>query len=169
MTKKQSSLSSYGPPISLLILVCALYMKKPEFRHFVDEKLPWIKDTLEKITPPSAGGGDGTTGPGSDPGTAQPPPWSSAPDASGAPTFDLQKVAANPALWPKTITLKINAYFPAVLDGKEVGGILTAPKGSEVKVVTIRGGKVGLEYRGGGAWVDIRYTDFEERVRHGLH
>jgi hypothetical protein len=88
--------------------------------------------------------------------------------APAKPAFDLQRVCADPALWPKTVMLKRNVDFPAVLNGKSIG-TLRAPKGSQARLVTIQSGKLGVEYRGGGAWLDFDSTDFEERARLAYH
>jgi hypothetical protein len=70
--------------------------------------------------------------------------------------------------WPKTVYLKAPVDFPAVLEGKVVGK-LRAAAGAEARVVKVSGGKVGVEYRGGGAWLDFDRTDFVERARLAWH
>lgn len=77
---------------------------------------------------------------------------------------DLQKIAGNRALWPKTVTLTKDATFPAVLNGKIVGS-LVAPAGSEVILHSIKDDKVGLEFNGGGAWLPVDQTDLLARAQ----
>lgn len=76
---------------------------------------------------------------------------------------DLQKIASNRALWPKTLTLTKPATFPAVFNGKIVGS-LVAPAGSEVILHSIKDDKVGLEFNGGGAWLPVDQTDLLARA-----
>lgn len=189
MSKEEKSRASYlGPAISLVIVLVSVYVRRPDFRNYVDGKFALVKETVEKHFQPSErqAGETSDAAPGADPGAARPqnPPVADSPDASVPPPqagarpgavadavkgdFDLQKVWANPSLWPKTVMLKRNVYFPAVLDGKTIG-TLKAPIGTEARLVTIRSGKLGLEYRGGGAWLDPAGTDFEERARLAYH
>ena len=184
MSKKSSGFPIFGPLLSLAVVTAGLYVKMPQFRNFVDEKVPQIKEAVAKYAP--SFGSKVAENPASAPETPggeseQPPkppapgaPEARLPDAgppspetrpgavpeSAKPAFDLQKVCSDPALWPKTVSLKRNVYFPAVLNGKVVG-TLRAPKGAEARLVTIQNGKLGLEYQGGGAWLDLGGTDFE--------
>jgi hypothetical protein len=56
--------------------------------------------------------------------------------------------------------------FPAVVEGKVVGNALVL-KGTQVHLVRIEAGKLGLDYRGGGIWADVVETDLAERVPRG--
>ncbi len=58
--------------------------------------------------------------------------------------------------------------FPAVVGGKVVGK-LRAPAGAETRVMKLANGQVGVEYHGGGTWLDFDRTDFVERVRIAWH
>jgi len=80
---------------------------------------------------------------------------------------DLQKIAGNRALWPKTVTLTKAATFPAVFNGKIVGS-LVAPAGSEAILHSIKDDKVGLEFNGGGAWLPVDQTDLIARASKSL-
>lgn len=173
-----------GPPLSGLLLITALYVKKPGARDFIDQKCPWVKDTLGKYAPPFEV--RVVRVPAPTPAPAEQIPRSaniitfSAPSSTPPPppitenvpsvpvarvnTFDLEKVCADPTRWPKTVHLKAAVDFPAVLEGKVVGKLRAAP-GTEARVVKVSGGKVGVEYRGGGAWLDFEHTDFVERAR----
>ena len=186
MSKEPSRFSAVRPLVSRVVVLISVYVRRPDFRSFVDAKFAWVKENAGKYAPRLGGNPvetpAATPEPGSD--SAQPPrpsaagePGVSAPlpepkpgvfSEAGKPAFDLQRVCADPTLWPKTVVLKRNVYFPAVLDGKTIG-TLRAPKGSEARLVTIRSGKLGLEYRGGGAWLDPGGTDFEERARLAFH
>jgi hypothetical protein len=77
--------------------------------------------------------------------------------------FDLQQLARDPAHWPRKVTLKKPATFPAVVNGKVVGSLI-APTGAEANLKSIKDGKVGLEYQGGGAWLAVEDTDLAARV-----
>ncbi len=72
------------------------------------------------------------------------------PTPTPAPVFDLQKLAREPARWPKKVALRKASTFPAVLNGKAIGS-LVAPVGAEANLQAIRDGKVALVYQGGGA------------------
>jgi hypothetical protein len=100
-------------------------------------------------------------------------PWTSKPEVAAVkaaptpvPVFDLQKLSHDPSLWPKKVALKKEATFPAVVDGKVVGSVI-APAGVETNLKSIKDGKVGVEYQGGGAWLAVGDTDLEARVMGG--
>ena len=78
--------------------------------------------------------------------------------------IDLAKLSANQADWPKAVLLRKATEFPAVVDGKVVGKIIV-PKDTEVHLLKIEAGKLGLEYRGGGLWADTDDTDLADRLR----
>ena len=175
-----------GLPLSGLLLITALYVKKPGARDFIDQKLPWVKETIgqyappfevrlvkvkppapapvEEIPPPKKGSAFALP-----PATPLPPPVvekTSSPPMPKADPFDLEKLCADPSRWPKTVRLKAPVDFPAVLEGRVVGK-LRAAVGTETRVVKVSGGKIGVEYHGGGAWLDFDRTDFLERARQG--
>jgi hypothetical protein len=77
---------------------------------------------------------------------------------------DIAWLGASRERWPKTVTLKRTVNFPAVISGK-VAGRFDAPAGTVANLVLIRDGKVGVEYRGGGALLDPRDTDLLERAQ----
>src|SRR4030095_11776127 len=107
-----------------------------------------------------------TNGSGSAPQAVASAPQEAAATAayrSNAGAVDLPKLAADPASWPKTVKLKKAHEFPAVVDGKAVGKI-QAPSGSETRLVAIQSGRLGLEFRGGGAWVAPEETDLSEQL-----
>jgi hypothetical protein len=63
------------------------------------------------------------------------------------------------------VLLKKAQEFPAVVAGKVVGKV-EAPTGTEARLMSIQDGKLGVEYRGGGAWVAVEETDLAQRLRH---
>lgn len=168
MSHKPSKFWIFAFPASLVILAGAYYIKIPSARKFIDEHTSlghqlfgrFVQDTVivEKVpaaeTPvdPYAA----LTGQGSAPTTK-----ASAP--SKPRVFDLQELARDPAHWPQKISLKKPATFPAVVGGKVVGS-LTAPVGAEANLKSIKDGKVGVEYQGGGAWLAVEDTDLAARV-----
>lgn len=167
-----------GPPLSVLLLLTALYVKKPWARDFIDQKLPWVRSGIGRYAPPFEVRVVRIAPPTPAPVEEIPPrgqrsafspPPAVAAEIPAAPavksdTFDLEKVCADPARWPKTVHLKAPVEFPAVLEGKVVGK-LRVVAGTEARVVKVSAGKVGVEYRGGGAWLDFESTDFVERAR----
>ena len=179
-------------PLSLALLAVALYIKRPAARDFVDRHCPWVKQTVGKYAPPfevqianaapAPASGTEDTVPSPQPVTNQTanaapppaPPPTSAPDPAPstftavASPFDLDKVCADPSRWPKTVRLKAAVDFPAVVVGKVVGK-LRAPAGAETRVMKLANGQVGVEYHGGGAWLDFDRTDFVERARIAWH
>ena len=144
--------------LAVLVVVAALsYWKVAGTRNFVDEKLPFVKDTLTRYGAAPAP----TDAPAN--GTATTPDAAPAP-APAAMTF--QALAADPTAWPRTVRLKKAVQIPAVVGGKEVGKV-TVKAGTEVNFVRVRtqDGKVGIEYQGGGTWVMPEETDLMERTR----
>jgi hypothetical protein len=73
------------------------------------------------------------------------------------------KLASDRTAWPKTVTLKTAREFPAVVNGK-VAGKIAVPAGTEANLVSIQGGKLGVEYGGGGAWFAADETDLAQRL-----
>jgi hypothetical protein len=126
-----------------------------------------IKDPPAEAPPPSPGEPPQTHS--SPPSVARKPapsslsflPPASEPHEDG---LTLQAFTANRSLWPKTVVLRRTIEFPAVLDGKVIGKT-KAPAGTEANLVMMNGLLVGVEFRGGGAWVPISQTDLMERAR----
>lgn len=173
--------------LSVVFLAAAYYVKVPEFRKFVDSKTPlareylgrWVQEPVVKIEwkgemdplfakpTPTRSVTKASEAPAPQPVAAKVPDASMLPVApSPSPAEmapDLQKITANRALWPKTLTLTKPATFPAVFNGKIVGS-LVAPAGSEVILHSIKDDKVGLEFNGGGAWLPVDQTDLLARA-----
>jgi hypothetical protein len=144
-----------------VVLVGIAYARVPPFREFADAKAPWFKQNIGHYLVGSAPGGDArATG-----GDAQTPGGDAADPNSvtGKKGVDFADFAAHPASWPKTLAIKVDTQFPAVINNKMVGSV-RAPAGSEVHLVSVENGKLGVEYRGGGAWVKPEATDLSERV-----
>jgi hypothetical protein len=169
MRKIQSKIWSIAFALSLVFLASAYYLRMPAFRKFVDAKTPLARKYLGDLVqePPAkvdwkgedpffTMGKDAPAEPESPVRPAAPPP------ASGVAP-DLQTIASNRALWPKTVKLTRAATFPAVSNGKIVGSLI-APAGSEVILHSIKDGKVGLEFNGGGAWLPVDQTDLLARA-----
>lgn len=83
-------------------------------------------------------------------------------------TVDLAALSNTPNEWPKAVELKEAVEFPAVLNGKVVGKV-KVPPGVHAHLLLVRGGKVGVEYQGGGAMVDVSETDLIEQVLAARH
>ena len=152
---KQSGSSA----VRLLVLLALLlgagavsYWKVKGTRDFVDQKMPFVKETLARFgtAPPDA------------PADAPPATDAGAAPAPSAMTF--QTLAADPTAWPRTVRLKKAVEIPAVVGGKEVGKVMVKA-GTEVNLARIKDGKVGVEYQGGGAWLQPDDTDVMERAR----
>ena len=139
--------------LALLLVVGAVsYWKVKGTRDFVDQKMPFVKETLSRF--------------GAAPADA-PSDASSTTDAVPAPApalMTFQTLAADPTAWPRAVRLKKAVEIPAVVGGKEVGKVMVKA-GTEVNLARIKDGKVGVEYQGGGAWLEPDETDLMERVR----
>jgi hypothetical protein len=162
-----------GLPASLLVLAAAYYIKVPTAREWIDARTPlgkqlfgrWVSNayapTAESEAPapdptghseiPGVPQGDGASLPNVPPPVQQPV------------TYDLQTLAQDSSLWPRQVRLRKPTTFPAVVDGKTVGS-LVAPSGTAVNLVRIQGGKLALEYKGGGVWSAVDDTDLATRV-----
>lgn len=148
----------------LVALVCAvalvfiIYIKVPAVQVVMDEKLPWFKAPAEKIS--------SLLNPDAAPAPAAPPAStvSSTPQPVATPSVDLAALTPSSPEWPKSLSLKKPVEFPAVQDGKVIGKIV-APAGSEVHLIVIRNGQLGIEYKGGGAMVDPEITDVIAQVQ----
>lgn len=154
--------------LSLVFLAAAYYIRVPTVRTAIDARAPWVNGFLGQFVEDSpvavAPRPVPIEEPLAAPERAEP---TSPPKEKTAPPeiFDLRKLAADRAAWPVAVTLARATDFPAVVDGKVVGSV-TAPKGAEVKLVTISGGKLGVDYQGGGAWLFVEETDLMARVQH---
>ena len=154
-----------GPPISLMLLAITLYVKYSDVRSFVDRTCPWVKNNIGRYAPAFP------VEPKPEPPSVEFQPAPSRPTAAVAATpvpapkpFNLATVCAEAGRWPKSVAIKKAVEIPSVIGGNVVGKLrLTA--GCEVHVASVRDGKVGIEYRGGGAWLDLESTDFVERAR----
>ena len=152
---KQSGSGAVRLLVLLALLLAAAgvsYWKVAGTRDFVDQKMPFVKETLARFG----------AAPTEAPADAAAAPDAVAPTAPAAMTF--QTLAADPTAWPRTVRLKKAVEVPAVVGGKEVGKV-TVAAGTEVNMARIKDGKVGIEYQGGGAWLTPEETDLMERVR----
>lgn len=139
--------------LALLVVAGAVsYRRVPGTRDFVDQKMPFVKETLARFGAAPA-----------DPATDATPSDGSAPPAP-AKAVTFESLAADPTSWPRAVRLKKAVEMPAVVDGKQVGKV-TVNAGTEVNLARIKDGKVGIEYQGGGAWLTPDETDLMERVR----
>ncbi len=181
-------------PLSVVFLAAVYYIKVPAFRNAVDERTTIVNGLLGRfvqesgtkvivlrgeLDPMFAKSKEGRE-PGQVPAVATPAPAITkgpeavSPTAPVAPVqasatpapvaADFQTIAADRTKWPKKVALTKAVTFPAVLNGKIVGS-LVAPAGTEANLVQITGGKLGLEFNGGGASVPVGETDFLRRVQ----
>lgn len=164
---------------SVILLAVASYVKLPPFRHFVDEKCPWIKEQLAKYGIAFADGpiAAPVAPTNSSFPQATPPPIeelpnnaSSNPSGPGKPV-DVYKLTADLSRLPKTVTILSPVVFPAVTNGK-ANGKLRVPAGTEVQLLRIGGGKLGVVFtpdgttaNSSGAWVWPEETDLSERLK----
>ena len=175
MSHKSNKFWLCALPVSLLILAAAYYIKVPAARRFIDAHTSlgrqlfgsFVHDAVivETIPRPARSAELSATADArrSSLADAKPAPAARPATPTPVPVFDLQKLAGDPSLWPKKVTLKKAVTFPAVVGGKVVGS-LVAPAGAEANLKGIKEGKVGLEYQGGGAWLPVGDTDLEVRV-----
>ena len=177
MSQQLSKLWLLGPPFAIAVSILAYYAVFPSFRTWVDNHFPWAATHVGVYLPVRNSDeqrqrlrGKGITQEpkpaepvaAATPAPATPPPKPVYVQADGS--LDLPKLAANHADWPKALTLRAAREFPAVVDGKSVGNVIV-PKGTEVHLMKIEAGKLGLEYRGGGAWAEPAETELAEQVR----
>lgn len=153
---------------SLVFLAFAYYVKSQTMRSAIDARLPWVAANVGSRLPQFEETVIIKTEPKKDsapaPLVANVPPATPTPAAPAEPeVFDLNKLAADRASWPAKVTLNKAKNFPAVVNGKVVGE-LVAPAGTEVGLVKISGGKLGVEYQGGGAWLFVEETDVIART-----
>ena len=187
MKKSPSKLWAFGPPSAVLLLTMAYYINMPSFRDLVDARLPFVHQLMAPLArqpqvvviddsqadAPRAPfeGSQRMTTPKPETPTQGAPPHSKPPGpgdhANPSPADqggDLKSLFTDRSCWPKVVTLKRRVEFPAVANGKVIGK-LTAPQGSIANLVVVKDGKLGVEYRGGGAWLDVKDTDALARMR----
>ena len=161
-------------------VAAAYYLNVPEFRRAVDSRLPWVRE--ESRTWPAAPPQEPQREVAAKPPTPAPPPTRAPipkprvvaeaprlPEATPTPRplesgNKFEELARDRASWPRTVRLKQTVTFPAVVGGRVVGKLHLAA-GSMANLVTMSSGKIGLEYRGGGAWVSPEQTDLFEQVQ----
>jgi hypothetical protein len=120
----------------------------------------------------SDGGGDGyippapsytppVTTPPADvsPPPTQPPP----PQAKQLDSVLLNKLAQVPALWPKQVMLIQDFTFTKITDGVAVG-LVGAPAGTQVDLVSVNGPKLIVSYMGNRAEIDASVTNIGDLV-----
>ncbi len=164
---------------SLIFLFVAYYVTKPGLRTAVDAHAPWVQGCLGRFVRNSGETANAAPRPrpaaepavapaplpAVAPPTEVPTPPAPAPVVPAQPeAFDLKKLAANRPAWPARIAIIKAIDFPAVANGKVVGSV-HAPAGTEVGLLTISGGKLGVEYQGGGAWLFVEETDIIARTQ----
>jgi hypothetical protein len=182
MRKSPNKLWAFGPPLSLLLLAFAYYVKVPSFRDAVDSRFPWAKEHLAQFVPqPTVVMIKDPANPGEPNSPPDPGDASSATSSTGAgrkkakanstpvpeaheEPLTMERFVANPALWPKKVKLRKTIEFPAVLNRKVVGKI-QAPPGTEANLRQIKDQQLGVEFQGGGAWVPIGETDLMDQVK----
>ncbi|MEY5012176.1 MAG: hypothetical protein RLZZ253_3315 [Verrucomicrobiota bacterium] len=177
---RTSKLWIFGPPFALLISALVYYVKFPGFRDWTDRNIPWVKENVAPRLPALRESIEQQVRTHSDVKSLVTDLVSPTPDpapAIGVPaepakksyvlkdgSIDLQELAATPADWPKVLSLKKPTQFPAVRDGQVIG-TLTAPMGSEVRLVKIHQGKIGVEYQGGGGWIAPEDSNLGEKLQ----
>ena len=168
MNNRPSAFAVLAPVLLILIAGFVYYAKYHWARTWVDERIPWVKENIGSRLPSLViiVGPDGQPIDANGGNAAEENVPATARYISSNGVIDLTKLAADPASWPKTVKLKKPREFPAVVDGKAVGKI-QEPPGSEARLVAIQAGKLGLEFRGGGAWVAPEETDLANRLSNG--
>jgi hypothetical protein len=177
---KQHGIWNILLPLSVVFLGVVYYIKVPSVRRAIDARTDIASDLLGRFvdkpepvvmrreTPPRTPMPlDNSSMPRNRP--LDPPPISATPRPVATPepvpaVFDPQKLAAEPARWPKKVALLKPATFTAMLNGKPIGS-LVVPAGSEVRLKSIQDGKLGLEFNGGLASVAVDDTDLVARVK----
>jgi hypothetical protein len=188
MSKKTNLLWKTGMAVAWTAVAAAYYIEVPEVRRTVHDHLRWVREYFSPTTPTSKPApapaivetpsvlvptpvepSVPAPAPESEPVKIEPtvarapepalvPPIAEPPVAA----LDLQALAADPAR-PRTVRLKQSVTFPAVQDARVIGKLLL-PAGSVVNLARISGRKLGVEYRGGGAWVELEHTDLLEQL-----
>ena len=90
-----------------------------------------------------------------------------APPAASAPApkpFDPADLIGNPQAWPRSVRLKQDSVFPVVFNSQVVGSA-KVPAGSEVKLVSIQGDQLVVDYQGGTQKIFWKLTNLEEAAK----
>ena len=177
---RTSRLWLLGPPFALLISALVYYVKFPGFRNWTDRNIPWVKENVAPRLPTLRHSIEEQVRNHPEVKSLVTDLVSTVSDpvpAIGAPaepakksyvlkdgSVDLQELAATPANWPKMLNLKKPTQFPAVRDGQVIG-TLTAPAGSEVRLMKIHQGKIGVEFQGGGGWILPEDSNLGEKLQ----
>jgi hypothetical protein len=174
MSSTKSKLWGLALPLSLVFLAAVYYIKIASFRGWVDARTAvpkqylgqFVKDPeVRTITVEGEGipaGKSGQDAGVADSSSASPIAKPSTPAPRVIPQWP--QIASDPSLWPKKVVIKQDVKFPAVVNGKQVGS-LVAPAGTEVNVRIVQNEKVGVEYKGGGAWLTVEQTDLIARAQ----
>ena len=181
MSQPISKLWLLGPPFAIAISAFVYYAQFPWARKWVDDRFPWVEVNIGRrlreipgqatAGPPRVHSTTRMSTPVAEISPVAPEP-APAPAATPAPPsylaadgrVELEKRAADRTAWPRMVTLKKPRRFPAVVNGKVVGHV-EAPVGTELNLVSIQNGQLGVEYRGGGAWMPVEETDLAQRLR----
>ena len=79
--------------------------------------------------------------------------------------MDLTTLAATPAEWPKTVTLKEGGVvFPVIIGGKVVGQVQASP-GMQVSLVKVTPNQLTVSFQGAVQNIPVSSTDLIERVK----
>lgn len=173
MRTRPNKLWAFGPPLSLALLFFAYYVKMPWFRDYIDPRFPWVKEHLARfvvqpdvvmVKDPHKETSDRYRTDGTVPAATPTPAPAAAVPGLPPPPLTMERFAADPSLWPKTVKLRTTIEFPAVFNGKIVGKV-QAPAGTETNLKLVKDTQLGLEYQGGGAWVPASATDLLDKVK----
>jgi hypothetical protein len=85
------------------------------------------------------------------------------PQATQLDSVVLTKLSQVPSLWPKQVKLIQRFGFTEIKDGVAVG-IVGAPPGTIVDLITVKGAKLLVSYLGNKAEIDAAITDIGNRV-----
>jgi hypothetical protein len=111
------------------------------------------------ITPPAP---PATTSPYTPPAPS-PPPEPTPPQATQLDSAVLNKLAQLSSFWPKQVKLIQRFAFTEIKDGVAVG-IIGAPPGTIVDLISVKGAKLVVSYLGNRAEIDASITDIGDRV-----
>lgn len=174
--------TTYGIALTWVMVGAAYYVRVPGIHEAVSSKWHWAttrmspsksaKVVAEDLQPQTAQ--DLKATPVEDPPPTAPEPArlahiteAPAPPPAPEPVRTageiIAELASDRASWPASVRLKSTVSFPAVINGKVVGRV-NLGKDSMVSLVAMSQGKLGLEHKGGGAWVNPGQTDLLERL-----
>jgi hypothetical protein len=162
-------------PLMVVVLIAAYFLKVPSVPKAITERGPWASGVVGRYVdkevavtqlpaPKASDVSAGIPTPMPKPTVLDVQKIPSTPAPATTP-FDVRDFAMKRAQWPKTVALTKATEFPVVAKGK-VLGYLEAAVGTEVKLLTISGGKLAVEYQGGGAWVFAEETDIASKTTH---